>query len=95
MCGRVPKILIDRAISPQQRWTEHGDVLEVKPQDASLHQDLVEFLSDATKLMRNIERLISLSIIEVEVAVDDMVSYICQCEAARISYDHYKVKRIC
>jgi hypothetical protein len=94
MGGRIPKFMIDRANSSQQRWTEHGDVLEVKLQDAGLHQELMDLLSDRTEFTRNIERLLSLSIIEVEVSTDSMESYVCQCEGARIFYDRNKVNWI-
>jgi hypothetical protein len=82
----IPKVLLDRAISPQPRWSEHGEFCEVTPHDAGLHQDLVDLLSDDAKLKQRIEELISLSII-CEVSRDGLQTYACRDEAARVTYD--------
>jgi hypothetical protein len=87
MGGRVPKIMIDRATSPQRRLSESGDAFEFQPHNAGLHQDLVDILSDREELLRGIERLILLSTIAVETSSDVIGFYTCQCESAQISFD--------
>jgi hypothetical protein len=45
----MPKIMLDRALSPQARWSEHGELKEITLRDASLHQDLVDLLLNRTR----------------------------------------------
>jgi hypothetical protein len=87
MGGHIPKIILDRALSPQARWSEHGEFNEVTPQDAGLHQDLVGLLSDGTKLKENVEELVSLSIIHNKASTDGLQTYSCESELARTLYD--------
>ena len=91
MGGRIPKVILDRATSPQQRWGEDGQMHEVTPHDTGLHQDLVVLFSDGTKLKQIIEELVTSSIISIEGSTDGAETYICQCESARISYDQNRV----
>jgi len=91
MGSHIPKIMLDRALSPQARWSEYGEFVEVTPQDAGLHRDLVDLLSDETKLKQDVEELISQSIIHKEVSADSLQTYTCQHEPARILYNQNKV----
>jgi hypothetical protein len=94
MGGRVPKIMLDRATSSQQRWGECGEAREITQHDAGLHQDLLDLLLDRTKLYQTIERLISLSIISEEASTDGMIHYVCRRESARSSYEQNKARYI-
>ncbi len=86
MGDHIPKVMLDRAISPQPRWSEQGEFCEVTPQDAGLHRDLVDLLSDNAKVKQSFEELISLPIIS-EVLRDGLQAYACRDEAARVSFD--------
>lgn len=86
MGDHIPKVILDRAISPQPRWSEHGEFCEVTPHGAGLHRDLVDLLSDDAKLKQSIKKLISLSII-CEVSRDGLQTYTCRDEPARVLYD--------
>jgi hypothetical protein len=94
MGGHVPKIMLGRATCPQQRWSEYGEAREITQHDAGLHQDLLDLLSDRTKLNRTIERLSSLSIISEEASTDGTICYVCRCESARSSYEQNKARYI-
>lgn len=59
----IPKLIVNRAVSPQARWSEHGEFEEVIPQDAGLYQDLVCLLLNEAKLKQHIKELVSQSII--------------------------------
>ena len=63
MGNHIPKVMLDRAISPQLRWSEHGEFCVVMPYNAGLYQDLVDLFFDDAKLRQSIEKLISLSVI--------------------------------
>ena len=65
MGGYIPKVLLDRAKSPQKRVGECGEMYEVTLRDTGLHQDLVNVF-DATILERSIEGLISHSAIGLQ-----------------------------
>jgi hypothetical protein len=54
--------------------------------DASLHRDLVDLLSDDARLKQSIEELISLSVLS-EVSRDGLQAYACRDETARASFD--------
>lgn len=86
MGDHIPKVMLDRAISPQPRWSEQGEFCEVMPHDAGLHPDLVDLLSDDAKLKQSIEELISLSVL-TEGSRDGLQGYACRDEAARVSFD--------
>jgi hypothetical protein len=89
MGDHIPKVILDRAMSPQPRWSEHGEFCEVTSHDAGLHRDLVDFLSDNMKLKQSIKELISLSRIS-EVSKNDFQTYTCQDESARVTYGQNK-----
>ncbi|KAF2871072.1 hypothetical protein BDV95DRAFT_53848 [Massariosphaeria phaeospora] len=80
MGGRVPKIVLDRATCSQQRMNQHGKPCQVTASHAGLHPDIMDLL-DAKVLSRNIEHLISLSIIHV---IDS--SYVSNDELARNAF---------
>ncbi len=86
MGGHVPKAVLERAVSPQQRWDRHGVEHETTLQHAGLNAHLRELLSDEKKLWRAIERLLSLSVVGVEES-DGMETYICGWESAQFPYD--------
>jgi len=86
MGDHIPKVMLDRAISLQSRWSEHGEFCEVTPHGAGLHGDLMDLLSDDAKLKQSIENPISLSIIS-EVSRDGLQAYTCRDEPARVSYN--------
>ncbi|KAH8674440.1 hypothetical protein BGZ60DRAFT_404034 [Tricladium varicosporioides] len=87
MGSHIPEIVLDRALSPQARWNESGEFDEITIQDAGLHEDLVDLLSDRTKFKRNVEGLVSQSMIHKEISRGGFQTYTCQCELARISYE--------
>ncbi|KAG9240414.1 hypothetical protein BJ878DRAFT_483873 [Calycina marina] len=86
MGDHIPKVVLDRATSPQPRWSEHGEFCEVTPHGAGLRGDLVDLLSDDAKLKQSIENLVSLSIIS-EVSKDGLQAYTCRDKPARVSYN--------
>ena len=85
--SHIPKVMIDRAMYPQARWSEHGELDKVTPYDAGLHGDLVNLLSNVTELQQCIEELISLSIISSKVSSEGLQTYTCQYQPAQILYD--------
>jgi len=86
MGGHVPKAMLERAVSPQQRWDRHGVEHGTTPQHAGLNANLRELLSDERKLRQAIERLLLLSVVGVE-ELDGMETYICRWESAQFPYD--------
>jgi hypothetical protein len=90
MGNYIPKLMVDRAVSPQARWSEHGEFEEVTPQDAGLHQDLVCLLSNEAKLKQHIEELISQSMIHKERSTGGLQTYTCRYELGRNAYDQNK-----
>ena len=84
MGGHIPKFMLKRAIS-QQRWDRLDVIYETTPQNASLHEYLRDLLSDGRKLWQAVERLVSLSLIDVEES-DGMKTYICGWESVQFSY---------
>jgi hypothetical protein len=91
MGGRVPKLMIVKAISPQQRRNDHGEVFEIQPINAGLCQDLGKVLSDGPRLMQGIERLALHSTIQVETSSEGIEDYVCRRESARVSYDQDRI----
>ncbi|KAL9117751.1 MAG: hypothetical protein Q9187_005710 [Circinaria calcarea] len=75
MGGRIPKFMLERAIS-QQRWNGLGVIYETIPQNVSLHAQVKDFLSDGKRLLPAIDQLISLSVIGM-VELDGMEIYVC------------------
>lgn len=86
----IPKLILDRAVSPQARWSKHGEFEKVTPRDASLHWDMVDLLSDETKFKQDVEELVSRSVIHKEGSGADPQTYTCQSEPARTMYHQNK-----
>ncbi len=83
----IPKLIVDRVVSPQARWSEYGEFQEVTPQDAGLYRDLVCLLLNEAKLKQHIEELVSQSIIHKEQSAGGLQTYTCQYEPGRKVYD--------
>ena len=86
MGGYVPKVMLERAVSLQHRCDRHGMEHETTLQHGSLDAHLRELLSDEKKLWQAIERLLSLSVINLE-EWDGVETYICGWESAQFPYD--------
>ena len=86
MGSHVPKIILEYAQSRRARWSELGEFEEVAPQDVGLHKDLVDLLSDATKLTQDIEELVLRSILYIEGSPNRPQTYICHDEPAQNEY---------
>ena len=84
--GHVPKAMLERAVSPQQRWGRHGVERRTTLQHAGLDAHLKELLSDERKLWKAIERLLLLSVVSVE-ELDGIETYICGWESTQFPYD--------
>jgi len=87
MGGYIPKVLLDRAKSPQKRVGECGEMYEVTLRDTGLHQDLVNVF-DATILERSIEGLISHSAIGLQES--DREVYFCRDKSAQTLFEQSK-----
>ncbi len=91
MGNHIPKLIFDRAITPQARWSEHGEFEEITPQDAGLHRDLVCLLSNEARFEWHIEELVSQSIIYKERSITGLQTYTCQYEPGRDVYNQNKI----
>jgi hypothetical protein len=87
MGGYVPKILVDRATSSRKRSDEYGHAGEVTAHDTGMHEDLACFLFSGVRLQQAIRALISCSTLATEGLTDDVKAYVCQSEAARVSFE--------
>jgi hypothetical protein len=82
MGTHIPKIMLDRALSLQARWSEYGEFDNITLQEAGLYKDLVDLLLDKTKLIQDVKELVSRSILHIEGSTDGSQTYTCQHELA-------------
>jgi hypothetical protein len=59
--SKIPRILFERARSPQFRWTESGCQVQLTALQAGLDQQLIDLLLDDARLARTIHELNRLS----------------------------------
>ena len=86
MGGHIPKVMLERAVSPPHRWDRHGMEHQTTLQHCSLNLHLRELLSDDSRLWQAIERLLLLSVISVEES-DGVETYICEWGSAQFPCD--------
>ena len=86
MGGQVPKVLIDRATTPQKRLGEKGEIRELAPGEAGLDRNLASLLSNKSRLQQSLDRLVSCSVVGQEESMNGLTSYVCYCDSTRVAF---------
>ena len=63
--SNISETMLDRACSPQKRWSRTGEMLELAPIDAGLNSGLVALIKDEVAFDDAIEKLLSFSLIHL------------------------------
>ena len=90
MGGRIPRFIVERAVTPQQRCNGLGEFYEITPQNAGLSAHLRLLLSEGEKLRQAVENLLLLSTIDVGES-DGVEVYICRSDSAQSLYSQDRV----
>jgi len=85
MSGCIPRFIVERAVSSQQRCNGLGEMYEITPQNAGLSPHLRLLLSEGEKLRQAIKKLLLLSTIDVEES-NGVEVYICQTNSTQSLY---------
>ncbi|MCJ1422368.1 hypothetical protein MMC29_000248 [Sticta canariensis] len=75
--GAIPKLMLDRALSPQKRWNEYGVEYQIDPRNARLESHLKVLLLDSDGLWQVLEHLVSIAAVGVEKLNDMEEVYFC------------------
>lgn len=75
--GALPKLVLERALSPQERWNEYGVKYQIEPRDAQLEPHLKVLFSDSDVLWQVLQHLVSTAAVCVEKFNDMEEVYFC------------------
>lgn len=68
--GTLPKLVLERAVSPQTRWNEYGVEYQIDPRDANLEPRLKVLFLDPNGLWQVLQHLVSIAAVSVEKSND-------------------------
>jgi hypothetical protein len=84
--GSFPKVMLERALSPQKRWNANGSEYRIDQYSARVEPQLRDLFLEPGKMWLGIDHLISIAAIRVE-RTDDFEVYICASAPTEYSYD--------
>ncbi|KAE9965479.1 hypothetical protein EG327_000466 [Venturia inaequalis] len=64
--GTLPKLMLDRALSPQKRWNEYGVEYQIDPRHTRFDHYLKTLLLDSDRLWQVLRHLVSIAAVNVE-----------------------------
>lgn len=87
--GTIPKFMLERALSPQNRWGEYGVEYQVDLQNARFGTHLKNVFLDSSKLWQSLKHSISLVVVGAERS-DSIEFYICGSASVERLYHQQK-----
>ena len=73
--SKIPEMLLDRASSPQKRWSYSGEMFEEDPTEAGVCKELVALLRDEIRLDSAIDKLLSFSLIQIGLNINGLRNF--------------------